>query len=1395
MTEKEAQAMYPNQYLMESKPGGPFARPPERQPPQWGIPEDNLYPPYRIGIPEEGMYPPGYQPMPQPGWDWRPNPDIDSSYPPTMPPVTPVTPREEGLPAWLTAPPDGSAVTQAVVEHTNPITGEKFTTMTGGYSLNEDYMTTQFNNAYTDNLGRDIGAPGMDFYRGELDKYNVDPATGKSWDQIQADLDYSAEGQAFTSPAETETARVATQTERLNQAYMDNFGRGIAGPGLDFYSDQLNQYNADPTTGKSWDQIQADLDYSKEGQAFITPAEQAAIDAQKGASTTGGGGGGGGVDRAVSSVSNVTDRWGNPVTTTNGSPVVTGGTGEVKEYTGYTDSGEYGTNFSGMGNDIASWFTAPISTVNDHVNGGAAAQPVTPPTVVPTNAGGIFDYGQGGEVMGRQMFAHGGMVQPMQDGGMAAMPPQAPMMGAPMPPQEMGMEQAAQGAAAQGVDPGQLQQMLGDYDQQMTSIGAAEDYEGVINSIRGDQLPMEARYEELAGMVGPEDATATPESVLTLIQPVMQMAAVDQGIGGLAQGEMSTPIEGPMAEGIMSTVNMGATEGPTPVNFNQGGPVRYMAEAGVVLPNDQSAASSIDGRQGDLFRQQQAFYKNALLDPAQQSADFDEQKKMTKAQMWFDVAQGALAFASPGDRPMSPAERLAQSFSPVLGSIGARAGELNKFKQAQSKEEKQYDLAALTSAQGIYSAENAATAAAKLRADEVTTDQEAASSLANSKMLSSGNPLDISIELADGTIHNVTQPLSVGQLATLNSSGYANVSVSEPSKDALLSKTYNVSYMKDGEKVVASNQLLSPDEVAALKTQFGQVQFVEVAAPSSQAVKFTTISFPDGSKQDFSENSPGHLNAIKAIADGGRGGISAAGTEKSPTNLKLSDGSVVTATPGTARFALLTKPVSEKGFGGRLTGDVPQDSMARSQVTLTMDIDINGHKFSAGASPNLTQTQLSSIPADSYTAYVAPLSDKDYMTAYKMTKKQFEAQTPEIKAFLQGTGLSDMDYFDKFGMSQAQFTSLPVLSKNRLWGIETEYGFKTVNTGGKIDIMRYDKNDSTSPPVSIYSTAILQDPELFRVNMPDEKGVMTPTIIDLKTPSGQLALKKVNDLNKANPGSATMQKISSESNVAKTFLLPNSTAGGGSSVRMSFDGGKTYIGSDGLPRQLPANAFELSNVIANDVYRKEIVRSSAKDWLRENDAGYVSGLENPDGSAVSPGDKTLVVDMLQEVRNGTGPWSALNAGINALIGGALAPETFSELFKDTEQGRQYVKMIRIMGRSALAASPRFAVADLAATEGLFPSEEAWLRNSASEANKLTLLVAALNAEEARLYSVRASDTPQEAAVLATVSVKLQEIARLKELLGPTLTQATKMASPQSVTGALNLMRNKLPGVN
>jgi hypothetical protein len=291
----------------------------------------------------------------------------------------------------------------------------------------------------------------------------------------------------------------------------------------------------------------------------------------------------------------------------------------------------------------------------------------------------------------------------------------APMQGTPVPGvpnqaqlEQMPMEQVMAAAQQSGIDPAQLEQMLGGMAGQFEGLDQAEDYEQVMNAMRGNQAPISARREELAGLVGPEDASATPESVLTLVQPVMMMAGVDQGIGGLAAEEMNTPVEGPMAEGIMSMAMpqgapapmppgppmpqgappMPGMGGPAPVNFRFGGPVVAMQEGG----EPQS-------RLEQMYQERLPLYQSVLGDQDREAAIAD-QKRMTEAQILFDIAQAGLAFATPGQRVgATPAERLAESFSPALGNIGVRAGEFQKYKQGLASEDRALKLAALQSAE------------------------------------------------------------------------------------------------------------------------------------------------------------------------------------------------------------------------------------------------------------------------------------------------------------------------------------------------------------------------------------------------------------------------------------------------------------------------------------------------------------------------------------------------------------------------------------------------------------------------------------------------------------------------------------------------------------------------
>jgi len=213
----------------------------------------------------------------------------------------------------------------------------------------------------------------------------------------------------------------------------------------------------------------------------------------------------------------------------------------------------------------------------------------------------------------------------MQEGGMApmAMPPQgmAPqgMMPAAPPPAIPEMAQAQQA----GMDPAVLEQMLSQASQGIMSLDEAEDYEQVMNSMRETDATVEERRMELADIVGEQDAQQTPESVLTLVQPVMMMAKTDQGIGGLAQDEMTQPVTGDMAGGIMSTVDMGAEEGPAPVNFRYGGVVG-MEEGGDSLTASYKARLPL-------------YEQIAGIDPAvtKQRQDLD------KAQMLFEIGRAS----------------------------------------------------------------------------------------------------------------------------------------------------------------------------------------------------------------------------------------------------------------------------------------------------------------------------------------------------------------------------------------------------------------------------------------------------------------------------------------------------------------------------------------------------------------------------------------------------------------------------------------------------------------------------------------------------------------------------------------------------------------------------------
>jgi hypothetical protein len=311
-------------------------------------------------------------------------------------------------------------------------------------------------------------------------------------------------------------------------------------------------------------------------------------------------------------------------------------------------------------------------------------------------------------------MAEGGDPMMMSEGIMST----APAMGAPSP--EMMAQQGAE-----MMDPNTVGQMIeGAEAAGFSDPEAAGSFEEMMNSVSGENKSAEERRSDLASIVGPEDAGQTPESVLALVTPVVELALVDQGIGPMAQEQMNTPIEGDMGEGIMTMAangNMGVGNEP-PVNFNlggevrrrgdedpvpvfmNGGPVQYFAPEntnrvagkGFNLNDLLSALTKTSNSQPTVpdlqktFEDKKGIYSSILGDP-------EEQKKMTQAQMLFDIANTALTFAAPmpGEKSgLSPAQRLAMAATTTKlpQTISARAAE------SRSQQQK-LDLAALQSAE------------------------------------------------------------------------------------------------------------------------------------------------------------------------------------------------------------------------------------------------------------------------------------------------------------------------------------------------------------------------------------------------------------------------------------------------------------------------------------------------------------------------------------------------------------------------------------------------------------------------------------------------------------------------------------------------------------------------
>ena len=193
-----------------------------------------------------------------------------------------------------------------------------------------------------------------------------------------------------------------------------------------------------------------------------------------------------------------------------------------------------------------------------------------------------------GKVTQKDVLIGRGVIEKQEGGGigpmmaaedMAMMPDEMPsqtMQEPPMDPLAQDVLMAREEGEKIGLD--YLAETMGGIDM---ASNTAE----LINAIRGNERPLQARFAELATFVGEEDAMQTPESVLTMVQPTIMMTeegAIDSGVGGLiAQVIGDTDMEDEMGQGVGALMAQGQPEPmAAPQQFAEGGAVKKFDQGG-----------------------------------------------------------------------------------------------------------------------------------------------------------------------------------------------------------------------------------------------------------------------------------------------------------------------------------------------------------------------------------------------------------------------------------------------------------------------------------------------------------------------------------------------------------------------------------------------------------------------------------------------------------------------------------------------------------------------------------------------------------------------------------------------------------------------------------------------
>jgi hypothetical protein len=651
----------------------------------------------------------------------------------------------------------------------------------------------------------------------------------------------------------------------------------------------------------------------------------------------------------------------------------------------------------------------------------------------------------------------------------------------------------------------------------------------------------------------------------------------------------------------------------------------------------------------------------------------EQQKRMTKAQMLFDIASTALAFAAPmeGERPgLSPAERLAMAArsTQLPEKIGARAQAQLQLEKESAKEERAIELAALQSAE------------TKLAAEKASADSIA---LAKAKLEAKSGDLMVAQIPGEKNVYFYEQGANAKTVRDkVNEAGGVIYKVS--TEPAGSTKAFNVQF-KDKK---TGN--LSP--------------IFDKNDPNFQANFNKWLGNNPG---DWQEGKPITLKEDEAV------------TDKDYFTKYGMDQKTFFALPKETRDLLQGIPVYGEDYYRQTfkMSKAEYDALSGPEKKILAGLPaITDKDFFVKFGFNKKEFEALSPENQAFLRGLPVVTEKDFFSKFGMKREAFEALPLETRQYLQGLPVvTGKDYFQKFGMDQEAFNNLSGEFKNKLLGLAPERDIKVIN--GEIHEVIEGKETRVIGGEKLGKPANIRK---FTIDGVEQ-------VIDINDPNFDAFLKNFNKALADPDRSANVTTVTGEV-TPKAFYKDNE-------LFVSYDNGKTFTDENGEVKSIPDGAVPLSDTTTFDVVKSTKAVRKAQEELRRIDGSVlnsitssgVSGEWSPENNSLETGregqtraDIVAVQDALEMARKGTGFYSAITAlldNASSIIPGFLTPDFVRNFGTKTQQAKQYLRAIRVLGRSALVVNNKFPVAEMAQVGVLFPDPDAFLKDPESEAQK------------------------------------------------------------------------------